>query len=150
MVDVLHNWNQKWSCCTIKKPNENVLLTHCYCHSLNLVVGDKMKNIPLWNDTVDMAYEITKLIKKSPKREAEFHRKQAEFLGQMEPDFHVYDRDSPTLKILRPTMWTLRAASLSAILRSYRTLTKLWGWAQHSISDSDMKARILECRLKCI
>ena len=38
-----------------------------------------------------MAYEITKLIKKSPKSEAEFHRKQAEFLGQMEHDFHVYD-----------------------------------------------------------
>ena len=37
-----------------------------------------------------MAYEITKLIMKSPKREAEFHRKQAEFLGQMERDFHVY------------------------------------------------------------
>ena len=30
-----------------------------------------------------MAYEITKLIKKSPKRDTEFHRKQAEFLGQM-------------------------------------------------------------------
>ena len=35
-----------------------------------------------------MAYEITKLIKVSPKREAEFHRKQAEFLGQMERDFY--------------------------------------------------------------
>ena len=46
-----------------------------------------------------MAYEITKLIKKSPKREAEFHRKQAEFLGQMECDFHVYDMDSRTLKL---------------------------------------------------
>ena len=43
-----------------------------------------------------MACEITKLIKKSPKREAEFHRKQTELLGQRERDFHVYDMDSPT------------------------------------------------------
>ena len=33
-----------------------------------------------------MAYEITKLIKKGLKREAEFHRKPAEFRGQMERD----------------------------------------------------------------
>ena len=36
-----------------------------------------------------MAYKITKLIKKSPKREAEFYRKRAELLGQMEHDFHL-------------------------------------------------------------
>ena len=62
--------------------------------------------------------KFTKLIKKSPKREAEFHRKQAEFLGKMERDFHIYDMDSPTLKIFCPTRWTLRAASLSAILKN--------------------------------
>ena len=41
------------------------------------------KNIPLLKDALNMAYEITKLIKKRPKTEAEFHRKQAEFLGQL-------------------------------------------------------------------
>ena len=86
----------------------------CYCHSLNLAVGNIIKNIPLLKDTLDMACEITKLIKMSLKREAEFHRKQAEFLGQMEHDFHVYNMDSPTLKILFPT-WAVRAESLSAI-----------------------------------
>ena len=100
------------------------MLTHC--HSLNLAVGDTIKSIPLLKDTLDMSYDITDLIKKSPKREAEFHRKQAELLGEMEHDFHVYD--SPTLKILGPTRWTVRAASLSAILKSYGTLMKLWGW----------------------
>ena len=66
----------------IKKLNEKLM--HCSCHSLNLAVGDTIKNIPLLKDTLDMAYDITNLIKKSPKREAEFHRKPAEFLGQME------------------------------------------------------------------
>ena len=58
----------------------------------------------------------------------------------MKHDFHVYDTDSPTLKILCPTRWTVRAASLSAILKNYGTLMKLWGWAQDNVSDSDMKA----------
>ena len=90
-----------------------------------------------------MAYEITDLIKKSPKREAEFHREQAELLRQMERDFHVYDMDSPTLKILYPTRWTVQAASLSAILKNYGTLMKLWRWARANVSDSDMRARII-------
>ena len=111
-------------------------------HSLNLAVGDTIKNIPLLKDMLDMAYEITKLIKKSPKREAKFRRKQAEILGQMEHNLHVDDIDSPTLKILCPTRWTVRAASLSAILKNYGTLMKLWDWSQDNVSDSDMKARI--------
>ena len=131
----------------IKKLNEKCLLTHCYCHSLNLAVGDTIKNIPLLKDVLDIAYEITKLIKKSPKREAEFRKKQAEIVGQMEHNLHV-DIDSPTLKILCPTRWTIRAASLSAILKNYGTLMKLWDWSQDNVSDSDMKARIIGVQTK--
>ena len=50
----------------IKKLNEKCLLTHCYCHSLKLAVVGTIKNIPLVKNTLDMAYEITNLIKKSP------------------------------------------------------------------------------------
>ena len=95
-----------------------------------------------------MNYEIIKLIKKSPKKEAEFHRRQAEFLGQMECVFHVYDMDSPTLKILYPIRLTVQATSLRAILKNYGTLMKLWGWAQDNVSDSDMKARIIGVQTK--
>ena len=65
----------------IKKLNEKYLLMHFYCHSLHLAVGDTIKNIPLLKDTLDMAYEITKLIEKSTKREAEFHRKPSRISG---------------------------------------------------------------------
>ena len=108
-----------------KKLNEKCLLTHCYCHSLHLAAGDTIKSLPLLKESLDMAYEITNLIKKSPKREAEFHRTQAELLGQMESDIHVYNMDSPTLKILCPKWWTVWAASRSAILKNYGTLMKL-------------------------
>ena len=85
---------------------------------------------------------------RSPKREAEFHRKQAEFLGQIEIDFHANDMASATLKIPCPTRWTVRAASLSAILKNYGTLMKLWGWEHDNISNSDMKARIIGVQTK--
>ena len=58
----------------IKKLNEKYLLVHCYCHSLNLAVGNKIlsgkkfKKIPMLKETLDVAYEITKLVKKNPKR----------------------------------------------------------------------------------
>ena len=42
----------------MKKLNEKCLLMHCYCHSLNLAVGDTIKSIPLLKDTLDMAYEL--------------------------------------------------------------------------------------------
>ena len=64
-----------WTCSTmtgttngvaaqIKKLKERCLLVHCYCHSLNLAVRDTIKNIPLLKDTLDIAYEITKLIRR--------------------------------------------------------------------------------------
>ena len=56
--------------------------------------------------------------------------------------------DLITLKIFCPTRWTIRAASLRAILKNNETLMKLWGWAQDNVSDSDMKARIIGVQTK--
>ena len=53
----------------IKKLSEKCLPTHCYFHLLNIVVGVTIKNIPLLKETLDMAYEITKLIKQSVLKE---------------------------------------------------------------------------------
>ena len=52
----------------IKKWNKNFLLAQCYSHTPNFTDRDTIKNIPLLKDTLDKAYEITKLLKKSPKR----------------------------------------------------------------------------------
>ena len=45
------------------KLNEKCLLTHLYCHSLNLAVRNAI-NIRLLKDTLDKAYEITKLLRR--------------------------------------------------------------------------------------
>ena len=76
-----------------KKLNEKCLLMHHYCQSLNPAVGNTIKNISLLKNTLDMAYENSTLIRKSLKREVEFHRKQEESVGQKEIDFHLYDMD---------------------------------------------------------
>ena len=47
-----------------------------------------------------------------------------------------------------PQQGIIQAASLRAILKNYGTLIKLWGWAQDNVSDSDMKAWIIEVQTK--
>ena len=42
-----------------KKLNEECLLMHCYCHLLNLAVGDTITHIPSLKDILDMGYKIT-------------------------------------------------------------------------------------------
>lgn len=48
------------------------LYTHCYGHSLNLAVGDTVKSIKALRDIMDITYEISGLIKLSPKRNNKF------------------------------------------------------------------------------
>ena len=46
-----------------------VILTHCYGHALNLAVNDMIKEERLLKNTMATTSELSKLIKKSPKRE---------------------------------------------------------------------------------
>ena len=46
------------------------LLTHCYGHALNLAVADAMKQSKVCRDALDTAFEISQLIRFSPKRNA--------------------------------------------------------------------------------
>ena len=52
--------------------------THCYGHALNLARGDAVKNFKLMKDALETTREITKLIKKSPRRDACFERLKTE------------------------------------------------------------------------
>ena len=58
----------------IKEIEPGALLTHCYAHALQLSVGDTIKSEKLLRDTLDVAFELNKLIKYSPKRERAFNR----------------------------------------------------------------------------
>ena len=80
------------------------LYTHCYGHALNLATQDTLKGIKILEDTLDTVYEITKLIKKSPKRDMIFKN--------IKDDFAM---GSPGIRILCPTLWTVRAESMASI-----------------------------------
>ena len=80
------------------------LYTHCYGHALNLAIQDVVKGVKVMEDTLDTVYEITKLIKKSPKREVIFQKIKDEVAS-----------GSPGVRILCPTRWTVRAEALTSM-----------------------------------
>ena len=108
------------------------MFTHCYGHSLNLAVGDTVTQSKVMKSTLEMVNEISKLIKKSPKRDELFQRlKQG--IAQGTPGFRVFC----------PTRWTVRAASLQSVLNNYQVLLDVWDESKESPLDSEIRARII-------
>lgn len=54
----------------IKSLNRKCLYTHCYGHALNLCVKDACNKVTCLKNTMDAAWEICKLVKRSPQRES--------------------------------------------------------------------------------
>ena len=108
------------------------IFTHSYGHALNLAVGDTVKKCKLMRSCLDAVFEITKLIKKSPQRDAIFQKLK-----------HDLATDTPSFRVLCPTRWTVRAASLKSVLDNYEVLFGVWGESKNSQIDSEMKARII-------
>lgn len=73
--DGASNMAGTWSgvCTRFTTLEPRALFTHCYGHSLNLATQDTLKTIKIMEDCMDTVYEITKLIKKSPKRDVIFN-----------------------------------------------------------------------------
>ncbi len=106
-----------------------VIFTHCYGHALNLGVGDTIKQCQLMKSALEVMAEISKLIKKSPKRDTLFQKLKSELAP-----------NSPGFRVLCPTRWTVHAASLQNVLDNYEVLLDLWEETQ---LDGQMRARII-------
>ena len=115
----------------IEEKEPRAVFTHCYGHSLNLSVSDTIKRLPAMKDCLDTSFELVKLIKFSPKREAML-RELKEEIGS----------DASSVRTLCPTMWTVRAESLASILANYDNIQLPWETVVHATSDTEMKARI--------
>ena len=109
------------------------MFTHCYGHALNLSVSDTVKQSVAMRDCLDTCYEIIKLIKFSPMRDARLKSIKEET-----------GSDAPSIGTLCPTRWTVRAESLASIMGNYHELQQLWEEAPFAVSDTAMKARIRE------
>ena len=107
------------------------VFTHCYGHALSLGVSDTVKTLPVLRDCLDTCFELVRLVKFSPKREAML-RGLKEEIGS----------DAPSVRTMCPTRWTVCAQSLSSILVNYDNLQLLWETAFKSTTETDVKARI--------
>ena len=115
----------------ITREEPRALFTHCYGHSLNLAMCDTIKGTKLLRDAMDVTYEISKLIKYSPKRNAAFD----ELKERIAPD-------TPGFRVLCPTRWTVRAKSLKSVEDNYAVLQELWSSVLDGSVDPDVRARV--------
>ena len=90
--------------------------THCYGHALNLAVNDILKQCRTLKSCLETVNEIVRLVKNSPKRDAEFQR-----LKQ------TFTLEGPGIWVLCPTRWTVCASSLQSILDNYEVLLLFLG-----------------------
>ena len=51
----------------LRDEKNRVVFLHCYGHALNLAVGDSVKNYKLLRDALEIIFEVSKLVKFSPK-----------------------------------------------------------------------------------
>ena len=115
----------------IQELEPRVLFTHCYGHALNLSVSDTVKQSSIMKDCLDTCFELVKLVKFSPKREALLNLIKEE-IGS----------DASSIRTICPTRWIVRAEALASIIDNYTELQSLWERALLNTSDTEMKARI--------
>ena len=80
--------------------------------------------------SLEVVADISKLIKKTPKRDAIFQKLKSA-------------PDKPGFRVLCPTRWTVRAASLQSILDNYQVLLEVWNDSLSSKLDGEIRARII-------
>ena len=95
-------------------------------------VGDTIKQCQLMKSSLEVVAEISKLIKKSPKRDSVFQKLKSDLAP-----------DTPGFRVLCPTRWTVHAASLQSVLDNYEVLFGVWNDALSSKLDGEMRARII-------
>ena len=79
-----------------------------------------------------LCFEITMLIKKSPKLDAIFQKLK-----------HDLATDKPTFRVLCRTRWTVCPASLQSVLDNYEVLLCVLEESKNSQINSKLKARII-------
>jgi len=67
-----------------------VLGRHCYCHSLNLAIGDTIKQSKVCQNTFEIAFEITKLVKFSHKTNVLFDKIQLQCEEESNIGIHTF------------------------------------------------------------
>ena len=114
----------------IKSKEERALYTHYYAYLINLAVGGTMKVSPVLKDTIGNTYELTKLVKMSPKHDAKLHCMQAEdnSSSSNEDGKFVDGLKKLTMKLFCLTRQTVRVDCFNEVIINFDELQKLWDW----------------------
>lgn len=88
-------------------------------------------------DALDTAFEVSKLICFSPKRNDTFNRIKAENPAEEEPG------TSHGIRSFCPTRWTVRGDAIESILDNYDELKRLWVECLETRLEPDIKGRII-------
>ena len=119
----------------ISRQKKHAVYTHCYAHSLNLAVGNIIKRPKVCNDALDVAFEIIKLVKFSPKRNAAFDYIKAEVVEE--------NGFAPGNKPFCLTRWVFWGHSIGSILENYQVSKELWKECLDTRLELDIKGRII-------
>ena len=109
-----------------------MLYTHCYGHALNLAVKDICTKVRFMKDCFDIAREITKPIKDSPKKET-LLKEIREESANSHKGIHTFC----------PTLWTVRGETLASLINNHKELMELWEKTLETSRNTEMKARVL-------
>ena len=115
----------------IRDAEPKALFTHCYGHALNLAASNTIKRCWTMKKALKTTHEITTLVKYSPRRESLFQIIKGELA-----------LDSPDVRVLCPTRWTVRAKSMISIIRNYSVLREHWEQEGEVVTDTETVARI--------
>ena len=105
---------------------------HCYGNALNLVAGEMVKKNRVLQHTLDTTFEISKLTKFSPRRDAILKQWKAEI-----------SPGTPGFRTLCPTRWTVRVSSLESVFKNYSVLQALWEESIESVTNSETRVRLI-------
>ena len=95
-----------------KKPR--AIFSHCYGNSLQLAVGDMIKEIKNLKDALDSTSKTSKPLKYLPKRETLCETLKGELA-----------HGTPGFQTLCPTRWTVRATSLQSVIDNRKVSQEL-------------------------
>ena len=116
----------------IRDKVERALYTHCYGHALSLACPDAIKENKIMEDALDTTREITKLIKRSPKRDLVFEKAKL----QSAPD-------SPGIRVLCPTRFYYKYGKRPLV--PSRTVIRLFVLKVFSLRLTDSTSCLESC-----
>ena len=95
-----------------KADAKQALYVHCLAHSSNLCLKDVTNACEIVRDVLNFIYELTQLIKMSPKR--------LTLLESLRREVTINTGElTPRLRMLCPTRWTVRHSSIASIMKNY-------------------------------